>query len=70
MSEMIITERRIVIQEWYETECTKTGWDSHGWEFRDSGHTMDETEWTIVEHLDLDKFYNPILAIAEKEVEI
>ena len=64
---MIITERRIVQQEWYETECTKTGWDNHGWYFKDDGHTMDETEWTIVEHLDFDKFYNPILAVAEKE---
>ncbi len=67
---MIVTERRVVWQEWYETENTKTGWDSYGWEFRDDETTMDETEWTIVEHLELDKFYNPIFAIAEKETEI
>lgn len=67
---MNITERRIVEQEWYETEFTKTGWDSHGWHFKDDGQTIDESEWTIMEHLDMDKFYNPILAIAEKETEI
>ena len=67
---MKITERRIVQQDWYETEYSKTGWNSHGWEFKDSGWTMDETEWTIVQHLEFDKFYNPILAIAEKETEI
>lgn len=65
-----IIEKRIVIQEWYETDATKTGWDSHGWEFKDDGRTMDETEWTIVNHLELDKFYNPVLGIAEKETEI
>ena len=37
---MKITERRIVRQEWYETDTTKTGWDSHGWVFNDTGATM------------------------------
>jgi hypothetical protein len=63
-----ITEKRIVEQEWYETECTKTGWDSHDWFFKDSRELMDN-KWTIVEILDMDKHYNPILAIAEKETE-
>jgi hypothetical protein len=67
---MKVTERRLVEQSWYETEYSKTGWDSHGWHFKDSGWLMYEIEWTIVEHLDYDKFYNPILAIAEKETEI
>lgn len=66
---MKITERRIVEQEWYETECTKTGWDSFGWHFKDDGHTMYENEWAIVQHLDFDKFYNPILGVAEREYE-
>jgi hypothetical protein len=25
-----VIERRIVTQDWYETEFSKTGWDSHG----------------------------------------
>ena len=66
---MKITERRIVQQEWYETDQNKNGWDSNGWNFKDSGLRINETEWTIVGHLDFDKFYNPILAIAEKETE-
>lgn len=67
---MKITERRIVRQEWYETETTNTGWDSHGWEFLDSGASALYNKWDIVEHLESDKFGNPILAIAEKETEI
>ena len=63
-----ITEKRIVEQDWYETECTKTGWDSHGWSFKDDGIPM-SNNWTIVKHLDSDKFGNPLLAIAEKETE-
>lgn len=66
---MKITERRIVYQNWYETECAKTGWDSHGWSFRDDGSVMDY-KWTIIEHIEYDKFYNPLTAIAEKETEI
>ena len=62
------TERRIVIQDWYETEFSKTGWNSHGWSFKDSGHHIDST-WTVVEHLDINKFGNPILGIAEKVFE-
>lgn len=65
---MIVTEKRLVEQEWYETECTKTGWDSHDWFFKDSRNPMDSS-WTIVELLDYDKFYNPTLGIAEKETE-
>ena len=66
---MKITERRIVRQEWYETDTTKTGWDSHGWVFNDTGATMNN-EQTIVSHIQLDKHYNPILGIAEKEIEV
>lgn len=32
---MKIIERRLVIQEWYETEYSKTGWNSHGWFSKD-----------------------------------
>jgi len=66
---MIITQRRIVRQEWYETDTTKTGWDSHGWSFEDDGATMDE-QWTVVMHVHSDKFGNPFVGIAEKEVEV
>jgi len=66
---MKITERRIVEQSWYETEWTKTGWDSHGWTFKESGSPMGNT-WTVVEHLESDKFGNPYLGVAEREVEI
>ena len=64
---MTVTERRIVRQDWYETETTKTGWDSHGWTF-DNGEQMDDS-WTIVSHLTLDKHYNAWVGIAEREVD-
>lgn len=66
---MIITERRLVIQDWYETELNKTGWDSHGWIFRDDYQGL-FTGWKIVEILDNDKYGNPVLGLAEKETEI
>ncbi len=65
---MVVTEKRLVEQGWYETEYTKTGWDSHGWFFKDSRESMDDS-WTVIELLDYDKFYNPMLGIAEKETE-
>ena len=67
---MKITERRIVMQDWYETELTKTGWDSFGWVFRDSGSNAEVEGWTIVEYLHTDKFGNSWLGVAEKETEI
>lgn len=67
---MKITECRIVEQQWYETELSKTGWDSYGWVFKDSGSNAEVEGWEIVQILVYDKFINPILAIAEKETEI
>lgn len=67
---MKVKERRIVVQDWYGTETTKTGWDSNGWFFKDDGHCLDESEWIIKKHLDSDKYSNPILAIAEKKTKV
>lgn len=67
---MKITERRLVRQEWYETEFSKTGWDSYGWQFLDSGANAEVMGWTIVEHLNMDKFGNCWLGVAEKETEV
>lgn len=67
---MKITERRIVEQQWYETEFNKTGWDSHGWVFKDSGDSTEVGGWEIVEHLHIDKFGNSWIGIAERETEI
>lgn len=64
---MKITERRIVTQDWYETETTKTGWDSLGWEFDDKRQMGND--WTIVSHIRLDKFGHPFLGVAEREVD-
>ena len=64
---MKITERRIVEQDWYETEYSKTGWDSYGWRFDDGSYNLG---WDVVEIIRSDKYGNPILAIAEKENEI
>jgi hypothetical protein len=69
MTKRKIIERRIVRQEWFETETTKTGWDSQGWSFNDDGLTMGN-EWTIVEHIHSDKFGNPFLGVAEKETTV
>jgi hypothetical protein len=62
---MTVTERRIVYQDWYETEYSKTGWDSHGWVFKDDYQGL-VSSWSIVEHLNVDKFGNSWLGIAEK----
>lgn len=67
---MKLIERRIVEQKWFETEFSKTGWDSYGWFFKDDRNPMGESTWTVVKNLDTDKFYNPILGIAEKETDI
>lgn len=64
-----ITEKRIVRQEWYETELTKTGWDSFGWIFEDDRQHVPES-WTITQHIHLDKFGNPFLGVAEKETSV
>ena len=61
------TERRIVTQDWYETNTTKTGWDSHGWVF-DDGSSMG-TDWTLVQHVHLNKFGNPFIGVAERVVD-
>lgn len=66
---MKITERRVVIQEWYETELSKTGWDSHGWVFKDDYQGL-FTGWNVVEVLETDKYGSPVAGIAEKETEI
>jgi len=65
---MKITERRIVTQDWYETEKTKTGWATHGWVFSD-GRSVG-TAWTIVQHIHLNKFGNPFVGVAEREVDV
>lgn len=63
-----VIERRIVTLDWYETEMTKTGFDSYGWVFDDDGHTMGNA-WKVVEHIHLDKFGNPLKGVAEREVD-
>ena len=50
---MKITERRIVEQQWYETDLSKTGWDSHGWVFKDDFQGI-LSGWEIVQHLHTD----------------
>lgn len=69
---MKIIERRIVFQDWFESEDTKSGWDSYDWRFLDDPDCGDVTllNWIVVEHLKSDKFGNPTLGIAEKETKI
>ena len=67
---MKITERRIVMQDWYEDEESKNGWSEGGWQFRDDSEFINESDWSIVNIIDTDKHYNPILAIAERTIEI
>jgi len=64
---MKVTEIRIVRQDWYETEYTKTGWDSHGWYFDDGNF---DDSWTITKILDTDKFEHPTVAIVERDATI
>jgi hypothetical protein len=70
MGKMKVTERRIVIQDWYETEFSKTGFDSHGWMFDDGTYIEHRGNWTVVEHIRTNKFGNPIIGIAEREVDV
>ena len=63
-----VIERRIVTQDWYETDKNKNGWVSYGW-FFDDGEYMG-TDWTIVRHIHIDKFGNPLRAVAEREVDV
>jgi hypothetical protein len=63
---MIVTERRVVLQEWYRTETTKTGWGSHGWSFDDGCQIGDD--WCVFAHIDFDKSGNPLRGIAQREV--
>jgi len=65
-----VIERRIVTQDWYETELSKTGWDSHGWRFDDGAYIEHRENWTVVEHIRTNKFGNPIIGIAEREVDV
>ena len=67
---MIITERRIVEQNWYESEDSKTGWENNGWCFHDTGRSVERTGYEIVQHLESDKFGNTTLGIAEKQTKI
>lgn len=32
---MKVVERRLVYQDWFESEDSKTGWESHYWRFLD-----------------------------------
>mgnify|MGYP007100037062 CR=1 FL=1 len=65
---MTVIERRLVEQDWYETETTKTGWDSHGWHF-DGGDQMG-SDWSVVTIIPSDKFGNAFVGIAERNVTI
>lgn len=64
---MKITERRIVRQDWHESDESKNGWDSVGWHFDDDYLPMNELHWEVVTNIYTDKFGNPFLGIAEKE---
>ncbi len=66
---MDVIERRVVTQDWHETDYSKTGWDSYGWRFDDGRYASFEG-WDIVQIIHLDKFGNPILAIAERTVSV
>ena len=65
-----VEEKRVVMQIWYETDRTTTGWGSQGWFFDDNGHDIEGTGYEVVEILENDKFSNPIIGIAVKNTEI
>ena len=46
---MKIIEVRVVEQQWYETEFSKTGWDSYGWVFKDSGSNAEVEGWEVIQ---------------------
>jgi len=69
LGQIKITERRIVTQEWYETDTTKSGWDNNGWSFFSDGRIMG-TAWTVVHHIHTDKFGNPFVGVAERDVDV
>lgn len=61
-------QRRVAIKEWYETEMTKTGWDSNGWFWEDTGDVI-TPDWEIETILDEDKHYHPIKATFIKDIQ-
>jgi hypothetical protein len=67
---MKVTERRIVAQDWYKTEMTESGHDSHGWRFDDGSYIEHRNNWVVVNVIYSDIYGNPIVGIAEREVEI
>ena len=47
----IIKERRIVRQQWYETDESRTGWDSFGWELRHALNLLKKGNTMVLEIL-------------------
>lgn len=61
---MKITERRLVVQEWFKKE---TEWISHGWFFLDSDDPVGD-DWKVTNHLKTDEHINPIYGVVEREI--
>lgn len=62
---MIVKEIRLVYQEWYETEYSKTGWDTNtGWYFKEGD--LYNFSWEIVKVIEENKHGLPTIGIAEK----
>lgn len=65
---MVVIERRIVTQEWYEPIEPEKDWEYTAWEFAD-GDFMDSS-WVIVKYIDYDELSHPIMGIAERAITI
>ncbi len=49
-----------LIQEWFESEESKTGWDSSGWTYVDGSELSLVDSMRCVGITDYDKYNNPI----------
>ena len=56
---IIMNAKAKVVQEWFETDENKFGWDSWGWEYT-SGQPVEDENLEKIIITDYDKFYNPI----------
>lgn len=60
-------QSRSITQEWFESDHSKTGWDTLGWYFADTNEPL-PINWIVIEHTDTNKFGNPIKGIATLDI--
>lgn len=65
---MKTTESVLVVQDWFEDESSKNGYESIGWTFKDTEEIIGDT-WNVVSVIDTDKYGHPITGIAQRMID-